>query len=103
MPLYNMSTKELQTLREYIDDALGKGWIQYSTSPARAPTLFVLKKDGSLRLYVDYRALNKQTIKNRCPLPLINKTLNRLCGLKQFTKLDLKDVYYRIRIKEGDE
>jgi len=98
-----MSTKELQTLREYINDALGKGWIRYSTSPAGAPTLFVPKKDGSLRLCVDYRALNKQTIKNRCPLPLINETLDRLYGSKQFTKLDLKDVYYRIRIKEGDE
>lgn len=61
------------------------------------------KKDRSPRLYIDYRALNKQTIKNRCPLPLISETLDRLYGLKRFTKLDLKDTYHRIYVKEDDE
>ena len=61
------------------------------------------KKDGGLRLYVDYRGLNKVIVKNRYPLPLISETLNRLSGAKIFTKLDLKDTYYRVRIKEGDE
>ena len=61
------------------------------------------KKDGGLRLYVDYRGLNKVIVKNRHPLPLISETLDRLSGAKVFTKLDLKDTYYRIRIKEGDE
>ena len=61
------------------------------------------KKDGGLRLYVDYRGLNKGIVKNRHPLPLISKTLDRLSGAKVFTKLDLKDTYYRVRIKEDDE
>jgi len=103
IPLYNMSAKELLLLREYLDSSLQKGWIRHSTSPAGAPTLFVPKKDGSLRLCIDYRALNKITIKNRHPLPLISETLDRLCGAKFYTKLDLKDAYHRIRIKRGDE
>jgi hypothetical protein len=64
-PLYNLSTTELGVLRRYIDDALEKGWIRRSTSPAGAPVLFVPKGDGSLRLCVDYRGLNKLTVKNR--------------------------------------
>ena len=69
----------------------------------RAPILFVPKKDGGLRLCVDYRGLNSVTVKNRHPLPLITETLDRLCGSKVFTKLDLKDAYHRLRIKSGDE
>lgn len=102
-PLYPLSARELEVLREYLDNALEKGWIRPSTSPAGAPILFVPKKDGGMRLCVDYRGLNKITIKNRCPLPLINETLDRLVGAKYFTKLDLRDAYYRIRIKNGDE
>lgn len=102
-PLYNLSTRELETLRRYLDDALAKGWIRHSTSPAGAPVLFVPKKDGTLRLCVDYRALNKITISNRHALPLISETLDRLAGAKVFTKLDLKDAYHRIRIRRGDE
>ena len=102
-PIYNLSNNELAELRRYLDEALQKGWIQHSTSPAGAPILFVPKKDGGLRLCVDYRGLNKVTVKNRCPLPLITETLDRLCGAKKFTKMDLKDAYHRIRIKEGDE
>ena len=103
MPLYNLSQVELAELRRYLDDALAKGWIKPSVSPAGAPILFVPKKDGGLRLCVDYRGLNAITIKNRHPLPLITETLDRLCGAKRFTKLDLKDAYHRIRIKRGDE
>lgn len=102
-PLYNLSNTELAELRRYLDDALSKGWIQHSTSPAGAPILFVPKKDGGLRLCVDYRGLNKVTVKNRHPLPLISETLDRLNGAKKFTKLDLKDAYHRIRIRKGDE
>ena len=102
-PLYNLSGPELGVLRTYLDDALAKGWIRHSVSPAGAPVLFVPKKDGGLRLCVDYRGLNKVTIKNRHPLPLISETLDRLSGAKVFTKMDLKDAYHRIRIREGDE
>ena len=102
-PLYNLSPPELEVLRKYIEDATTKGWIRRSTSPAGAPVLFVPKKDGGLRLCVDYRGLNNVTIKNRHPLPLISETLDRLGGAAIFTKLDLKDAYHRIRIKKGDE
>ena len=73
------------------------------TNLAGAPIMFVPKKDGGLRLYVDYRGLNKVTIKNRTPLLLISKTLDRLRHSKRFTKLDLKDTYYRLRIRKGDK
>jgi hypothetical protein len=101
--LYNLSQRELQVLREYLDAALKKGWIRASKSPSAAPILFVLKKDGGDRLCVDYRGLNKVTIKNRYPLPLISELLDRLGHAKVFTKLDLRDAYHRLRIKEGDE
>jgi hypothetical protein len=102
-PLYHLSTKELEVLRNYIEDAKAKGWIRESTSPAGAPVLFVPKKDGTLRLCVDYRGLNKITVKNRLALPLISETLDRLSEGRVFTKLDLKDAYHRIRIRRGDE
>jgi hypothetical protein len=61
------------------------------------------KKDGTLRLYIDYREFNAITVKNRYPLPLISEILDRLNGSTIFSKIDLKNTYYRIRIKEGDE
>ena len=102
-PLYNLSNTELKTLREYLDDALAKGWIRHSTSSAGAPILFVPKKDGTLRLCVDYRGLNKVTKKNRHPLPLITQILDQLNGCSYFTKMDLRDAYHRLRIRKGDE
>jgi hypothetical protein len=101
--LYNLSQRELQVLREYLDTALKKGWIRVSKSLSAAPILFVPKKDGGDRLCVDYRGLNKVTIKNRYPLPLISKLLDRLGHAKVFSKLNLRDAYHRLRIKEGDE
>jgi len=79
------------------------GRIRPSKSPAGSPILFVPKKDGSLRLCVDYRGLNKVTIKNRYPLPLISEILDRVVGAQYFSKIDLKEAYHRIRIQEGDE
>lgn len=90
-------------LREYLQEAEAKGWIRPSTSPAGAPILFIPKKGGQPRLCVDYRRLNQITRKDRAPLPLINEILDRLATAKVFTKLDLKDAYYRLRIHEGDE
>ena len=98
-----MSETELKVLRQYLYDNLAKGWIQPSKSPAGAPILFVAKKDSSLRLCVDYRGLNDVTVKNRYPLPLISETIDRVSRAKVYTKLDLRDAYYRIRIKAGDE
>jgi hypothetical protein len=102
-PLYNLLASELEVLRKYIAEYLARGWIRRSKSLAGAPILFAKKKDGSLRLCVDYWGLNSITIKNRCPLPLIAESLERLAAAKVFSKLDMREAYYRIRIKEGDE
>ena len=103
-PIYALSEKELEVLREYLDTMLKSGKIRPSKSPAGAPILFVPKKEGrGLRLCVDYRGLNKVTILNRYPLPLMNELRDRVRGAKMFTKLDLKAGYNLIRIKEGDE
>jgi hypothetical protein len=93
----------LRTLKAYIEANLANGFIQRSSSPAAAPILFAKKKDGGLRLCVDYRALNLATVKNRYPLPLISEMLDRVREARIFTKLDLRGAYNLIRIKEGDE
>ena len=80
-----------------------KGWIRPSKLPAGVLILFIPKPDRTIRLYIDYRSLNKVTIKNRYPLPLVSKMLNQLSRAKIFTKLDLQDAYYRLHIKEGDK
>ncbi|KPM33861.1 hypothetical protein AK830_g12711, partial [Neonectria ditissima] len=72
-PIYSLAAKELEVLRAYLADALAKGWIRRSISPAGAPILFVPKKGGKLRLCVDYRGLNKITRKDKAPLPLIHE------------------------------
>ncbi|EAL22396.1 hypothetical protein CNBB2750 [Cryptococcus deneoformans B-3501A] len=102
-PIYNLSETELEALREYLDENLKKGFIRPSESPAGAPILFVKKKDGSLRMCVDYRGINKITIKNRYPLPLIAELLDRLKSAKVFTKIDLRGAYNLLRIKAGEE
>ena len=82
---------------------LVSGKIVRSTLPAAAPILFVSKPDGTLRLCIDYRGLNKITIKNRYPLPLMNELWDRLGKARYFTKLDLKNGFYPLRIAKGDE
>ncbi|KAK3545179.1 hypothetical protein QTP70_001771 [Hemibagrus guttatus] len=88
---------------EYIKEALSQGYIRLSTSPAASSFFFVAKKDSDLRPCIDYRALNKITIKFRYPLPLIPSALEHLRGTTVFTKLDLRSTYNLIRIREGDE
>lgn len=102
-PIYSLSRPELLALRNYIDENLASGFIQHSKSPAGAPILFVKKKDGTLRLCVDYRGLNKVTVRNRYPLPLIPQLLEQLSRAKVFTKIDLRGAYNLVRIKPGDE
>jgi hypothetical protein len=93
---YQMSEKELQILKEYIDEQLWLRKIWPSTSPAGHGVLFVPKKDGSLRLCVDYRPLNNITIKDWYPLPLIHDIQDQIRGAKWFTKLDITDAYNHI-------
>ena len=102
-PIYNLSQDELATLKEYIDENLAKGFIQYSKSPIGTPILFVKKKNGSLQMCVDYRNLNKVTIKNQYPLSLISGLFNQLGQAKMYTKINLRGAYNLVRVKEGDE
>jgi Reverse transcriptase (RNA-dependent DNA polymerase) len=101
-PIYQMSHMEMQELKKQLNDLMEKGFIQPSVSPFGAPVLFVHKKEGALRLCVDYRALNKITIKNRYPLPRIEDLMDRLTGAKYFSKIDLYSGYHQVRIKQED-
>ncbi len=101
--IYLLSERELRILREYFIEKEAISWIRRLKSPAGIFILFILKLDNLLRLYIDYRALNKIITKNRYSLPLINKSINRLLGVRVYTKLDLRDTYHKIRIKKGDE
>jgi hypothetical protein len=85
-----MTTPKLAELKEYIKELLEKGFIRPNSSPWGAPVIFVLKKDGTQRLYVDYRALNEVTIKNKYPLPRIHDLFNQVCGACVFSKIDLQ-------------
>ncbi|OAQ63783.1 pol protein [Purpureocillium lilacinum] len=101
--IYPLNEEKTKALKEYLAENLKKGYIRPSTSPAGFPILFVPKKNGKLRMCVDYRQLNNITIKNRYPLPLITELQDKLHGAKYFTTLDLKGAYNLIRIKEGEE
>jgi hypothetical protein len=101
--IYSLSEVELKTLKAYIETNLASGFIQRCSSPAASPILFVKKKNGSLRLFVDYQALNHASEKNRYPLPLISEVSERVGKAKILTKLDLPGAYNLIRIKGGDE
>ena len=98
-----MLEQELLGLRQWSDKQVPAGKITKSNSSAGAPILLVKKLDGSFRLCVDYRALNKVTVQNRYPLPLMNELRERLNTAKIFTKLDLKNGYHLVRLAEEDE
>jgi len=103
-PIYPLSETELQALREWLKEMLRTGKIQRSTSSASSPILFVPKPSGhGLRLCVNYRGISRITIPNRYPLPLMQELQNQTQGAKFFTKMDLKNGFHLIRIKEGDE
>ena len=90
LPPYRMAPTELKELKEQLQDLLDKGFVRPSTSPWGAPVLFVKKKDGSLRLCIDYRQLNKVTVRNRYPLPQIDDLFDQLQGASCFSKIDLR-------------
>ena len=93
---YRLSQKELEELKSQLDEFLAKGYIRQIKSPYGAPVLFVDKKDGKSRLCVDYRALNKVTVKNSYSLPRIDDLFNRLAGAKYFSRIDLRSGYHQI-------
>jgi hypothetical protein len=96
--LYRLSKKETEELRYQLHDLLEKGFIQPSSSPWGSPILFLNKKDGGIRLCVDYRASNKVTVKNSYPLPRIEDIFDQLTGAKFFSKIDLRSGYHQIRL-----
>ncbi|KAL4030346.1 hypothetical protein IC575_008582 [Cucumis melo] len=99
---YRMAPAELKELKVQLQDLLDKGFIRPSVSPWGAPVLFVKKKDGSMRLCIDYRELNKVTVKNRYPLPRIDDLFDQLQGATVFSKIDLRSGYHQLRIKDED-
>lgn len=99
---YRLSPLEMAEAKKQIAELLAKGFIQPSQSPFGAPILFVQKKDGSLRMCIDYRALNALTVKNRYPLPNIADLLDKFSGAKVFSSIDLASGYHQIRISEED-
>jgi hypothetical protein len=100
---YRMSHEELKELKVQLEELLTKGYIKPSKSPYGALIFFVHKKDGTLKMCIDYRAFNKATVKNRYPLLRIDDLFDRLSGAKVFNRIDLRSGYYQIRIAEGDE
>ncbi|KAL0556312.1 hypothetical protein IC582_004825 [Cucumis melo] len=99
---YRMAPAELKELKVQLQELLDKGFIRPSVSPWGAPVLFIKKKDGSMRLCIDYRELNKVTVKNKYPLPRIDDLFDQLQGATVFSKIDLWSGYHQLRIKDGD-
>ncbi|XP_028794242.1 uncharacterized protein LOC114749870 [Neltuma alba] len=100
---YRLAPSELEELRRQLKELVDMGYIRPSKAPYGAPVLFQKKHDGSLRLCIDYQALNKITVKNKYPIPLIADLFDQLGQARWFTKLDLRSGYYQVRIVEGDE
>ncbi|GJU66598.1 putative nucleotidyltransferase, ribonuclease H [Tanacetum coccineum] len=99
---YRLAPSEMQELSGQLQELQDKGFIRPSHSPWGAPVLFVKKKDGSLRMCIDYRELNKLTIKNRYPLPRIDDLFDQLQGSRYFSKIDLRSGYHQLRVHEDD-
>ena len=101
--LFSLSFPETKAMEKYINDSLAAGIIRPSSSPAGAGFFFVETKDKTLRPCIDFRGLNDITIKNRYPFPLISSAFELLQGATIFSKLDLRNAYHLVRIREGDE
>ncbi|KAK1681098.1 hypothetical protein QYE76_041946 [Lolium multiflorum] len=99
---YRMNPQELIELKKQLDDMLSKGLIRPSASPWGSPVIFVDKRDGTIRLCVDYRKLNDVTIKNKYPLPKIDDLFDQMNGAKVFSKIDLRTGYHQLKVRESD-
>ena len=98
--LYAMAPLELKELKKQLEELLEKGFIRPSISPWGAPVLFVKKKDGSMRLCIDYQQLNRITVRNKYPLPRIDDLLDQLKDATVFSKIDLRSGYWQLRVAE---
>ncbi|KAK1646326.1 hypothetical protein QYE76_064131 [Lolium multiflorum] len=99
---YRMNPQELVELKKQLDDMLRKGLIRPSASPWGSPVIFVDKRDGTIRLCVDYRKLNDVTIKNKYPLPKIEDLFDQMNGARVFSKIDLRTGYHQLKVRESD-
>ncbi|GJZ32172.1 putative reverse transcriptase domain-containing protein [Tanacetum coccineum] len=99
---YRLAPSEMKELSEQLQELSDKGFIRPSSSPWGAPVLFVKKKDGSFRMCIDYRELNKLTVKNRYPLPRIDDLFDQLQGSSIYSKIDLRSGYHQLRVRDQD-
>ncbi|XP_073035204.1 uncharacterized protein [Primulina eburnea] len=99
---YRLAPSEMRELKQQLQDLLDKGYIRPSVSPWGAPVLFVKKKDGSMRLCIDYRQLNRVTIKNKYPIPRIDDLFDQLQGTSVYSKIDLRSGYHQMRVRDDD-
>ncbi|GJV98959.1 putative reverse transcriptase domain-containing protein [Tanacetum coccineum] len=99
---YRLAPSEMQELSNQLQELSDRGFIRPSTSPWGAPVLFVKKKDGSFRMCIDYRELNKLTVKNRYPLPRIDDLFDQLQGSSVYSKIDLRSGYHQLRVRDED-
>ncbi|GJZ89136.1 putative reverse transcriptase domain-containing protein [Tanacetum coccineum] len=99
---YRLAPAEMKELSEQLQELSDKGFIRPSSSHWGAPVLFFKKKDGSFRMYIDYRELNKLTVKNRYPLPRIDDLFDQLQGSSIYSKINLRSGYHQLRVREQD-
>nr|GFB98879.1 putative reverse transcriptase domain-containing protein [Tanacetum cinerariifolium] len=99
---YRLAPSGMKDLSEQLKELSNKGFIRPSSSPWGSPVLFVKKKDGSFRICIDYRELNKLTVKNRYPLPRIDDLFDQLQRTSVYSKIDLRSSYHQLRIREED-
>nr|GFA65749.1 putative reverse transcriptase domain-containing protein [Tanacetum cinerariifolium] len=99
---YHLAPSEMKEFSEQLQELSDKGFIRPSSLPWGAPVLLVKKKDGSFRMFIDYRELNKLTVKNRYPLPRIDDLFDQLQGSNIYSKIDLRSVYHQLRVREKD-
>ncbi|KAI3762516.1 hypothetical protein L1987_52946 [Smallanthus sonchifolius] len=99
---YRLALSEMKELMSQLEELTEKGFIRPSISPWGAPVLFVKKKDGSMRMCIDYRELNKRTVKNKYPLPRIDDLFDQLQGANWFSKIDLRSGYHQLKVREED-